>query len=129
VSCLRAAAVLVLETVTVGAPISREFMLMDAPVQLFQNAALHVQPNGSVQVVRMTDSPLPPYSHFNGLIVPSADPAIALVVPGPDQPNYTARLPKQTRTTPSSSTNGSRTASCCTTRAWALLSPCRSGSS
>jgi hypothetical protein len=77
-------------TVTFGPPISREFMLMGAPAQLFQNAALQVQPDGSVQVMRMTD--LLPYSHFNGLTVPTADPAIAFVAPGPDQPNYTARL-------------------------------------
>jgi hypothetical protein len=75
---------------TFGAPISREFMLMGAPVQLFQNTALQVQPDGTVQVMRMTD--LLPYGQFNGLSVPTADPAMAFVVPGPDQPNYAARL-------------------------------------
>ena len=52
--------------------------------------ALQVQPEGSVQVMRMAD--LHSYSHFNGLSVPTADPAIAFVAPAPDQPNYTARL-------------------------------------
>ena len=63
---------------------------MGAPAQLFQNAAMQMQPDGSVQVMRMTD--LLPYSHFNGLTVPTADPPIAFVVPVPDQPIYTARL-------------------------------------
>jgi hypothetical protein len=92
--------------VTFGAPISREFLLMGAPVQLFQNAALQVQPDGSVRMMPMTDSPLLPYSHFNGLTVPSADPAIAFVAPGPDQPNYAARLQVFLQSTVPESWNG-----------------------
>ncbi|MDQ6669761.1 MAG: hypothetical protein M3069_03260 [Chloroflexota bacterium] len=76
---------------TFGQPISREFTLMGAPVQLFQNAALQVQPDGSVQVMQLTDPGLLPYTHLNGLTVPAADPAVAFVTPSPDQPNYTAR--------------------------------------
>jgi hypothetical protein len=77
---------------TFGEPISREFTLMGAPVQLFQDAALAVQPDGSVQVMQLTDPGLLPYTHLNGLTVPAADPAIAFVAPSPDQPNYAARL-------------------------------------
>jgi hypothetical protein len=79
-------------TATFGAPISREFVLMGAPVQLFQNAALQVQPDGSVQVMQATGPDLVPYSQLNGLNVPAADPAMAFVVPSVDQPNYPARL-------------------------------------
>jgi hypothetical protein len=77
---------------TFGEPISREFTLLGEPVQLFQNAALSVQSDGSVQVLQLTDPGLVPYTHLNGLSVPAADPAIAFVAPSPDQPNYPARL-------------------------------------
>jgi len=77
---------------TFGEPISREFTLFGQPVQLFQNAALQVQPDGSVQVMQLTDPGLVPYTQLNGLTVPGADPALALVAPTPDQPNYVARL-------------------------------------
>jgi hypothetical protein len=79
-------------TATFGEPISREFTLFSQPVQLFQNAALQVQPDGSVQALQLTDPGLVPYIHLNGLTVPGADPAIAFVTPTPDQPNYPARL-------------------------------------
>ncbi len=77
---------------TFGEPISREFTLMGAPVQLFQNGALQVEPDGSVQPMQLTDAGLLPYSHLNGLTVPPPDPAIAFVTPSPDQANYAARL-------------------------------------
>jgi hypothetical protein len=79
-------------TSTFGAPISREFTLFSQPVQLFQNAALQVQPDGSVQALQLTDPGLVPYTHLNGLTVPGADSALAFVAPTPDQPNYSARL-------------------------------------
>jgi hypothetical protein len=77
---------------TFGEPISREFMLFAQPVQLFQNMALQVQPDGSVQALQLTDPGLMPYVHLNGLTVPGADPALAFVTPTPDQSNYPARL-------------------------------------
>jgi len=79
-------------TATFGAPISREFVLMGAPVQLFQNAALQVQSDGSVQVMPATGPDLVPYSQLNGLSIPAADPALAFVAPSVDQANYPARL-------------------------------------
>src|SRR6266581_831196 len=39
---------------TFGAPISREFTLFGKSTQLFQNAALQVQPDGSVQAMQLT---------------------------------------------------------------------------
>jgi hypothetical protein len=77
---------------TFGAPISREFTLMGQPVQIFQNGALQVQPDGSVQALQLTDPGLVPYVHLNGLTVPGADPALGFVAPTPDDPNYSARL-------------------------------------
>jgi hypothetical protein len=77
---------------TFGEPISREFLLMGTPMQLFQNAALQVQPDGSVQPMQLTDPGLLPYTELNGLTVPAANPATAFVAPTPDQSNYIARL-------------------------------------
>lgn len=79
-------------TATFGEPISREFTLLGAPVQLFQDAALQVQTDGSVQVMQLTAPGLLPYTHLNGLTVPAADPAVAFVAPSPDQPNYAVRV-------------------------------------
>src|SRR6266545_5175713 len=43
---------------TFGAPVSREFHLLGAPVQLFENAALAVQPDGSVALLPLAERPL-----------------------------------------------------------------------
>jgi hypothetical protein len=77
-----------------GSPISREFSLpgSDNQVQLFQNAALQVQPDGNVQPLPLATDAFLPYTSFGGLSVPPADPAIGFVAPTPDQPNYPARL-------------------------------------
>jgi len=77
---------------TFGEPISREFTLLGKPVQLFQNAALQVQPDGSVQAMQLTDPGLVSATQLDGLTVPTADAAVAFVSPTPDQPNYSARL-------------------------------------
>ena len=79
-------------TNTFGEPISREFLLMGTPVQLFQNAALQVRSDGSVQPMQLTDPGLLPYTSIAGLMLPAASPATAFVAPSPDQPNYMARL-------------------------------------
>ncbi len=77
---------------TFGDPISREFNLLGTPVQLFQNAALQVQPDGSVQTMQLTDPGLVAATQLDGLTVPAADAALAFVTPTPDQPNYSARV-------------------------------------
>lgn len=75
-------------TATFGAPISRELTLLDSQVQLFQNAALQVLPDGTVRAMQVPGAT----RSLDGLTVPVADPAIAFVTPSPDQPNYAARL-------------------------------------
>jgi hypothetical protein len=77
---------------TFGPPISRGLTLLDSQVQVFQNAVLQVQPDGSVQPLQITAEGLLPYRSLDGLTVPAADPAVAYVTPNPDQPNYAARL-------------------------------------
>lgn len=75
-----------------GEPLSREFTLAGSPVQVFQNAVLRVVPDGSVQVLQITDPSLLPYTRVDGLTVPPEDPSVAFVAPDPNQPNYDARL-------------------------------------
>ena len=62
-------------TSTFGEPISREFLLMGTPVQLFKNAALQIQSDGSVQPMQLTDQGLLPYTSLAGLTLPAANPA------------------------------------------------------
>jgi len=77
---------------TFGEPISREFTLFGKPTQLFENAALQVQPDGSVVPLQLTDPSYFTASSVNGLSVPPADAAMAFVAPTPDDSNYAARL-------------------------------------
>jgi hypothetical protein len=91
---------------TFGEPISREFTLMGQPVQLFQNAALQVQPDGSVQAMQLTDPGLVSATQLGSLTVPAADAAVAFVTPTPDQPNYPARLQVFLQTVVPDSWNG-----------------------
>jgi hypothetical protein len=77
---------------TFGVPISRELPLGDSQVQLFENAAVRVQPDGSVQAVQLPSSGKLATQNLDGLTVPAADAATAFVTPSPDQPNYAARL-------------------------------------
>lgn len=79
-------------TSTFGEPISREFTLLGQPVQLFQNAALQVESDGSVQAMQLTDPSFAPTTPLDGLTLPAADAALAFVSPSPDQANYPARL-------------------------------------
>jgi hypothetical protein len=89
-----------------GAPISREFTLYGVQVQLFQQVALQVQPDGSVQVMQLTAPGLLPFTHLNGLTVPAADPALAMVTPGPEESNYTRRTLEFLQATVPESWNG-----------------------
>jgi hypothetical protein len=91
---------------TFGEPISREFTLAGRNVQLFQNAALAVQADGSVQPLQLSDPGLVPYTQLNGLTVPASDQAIAFVAPSPDQPNYDARLQVYLQATVPNTWNG-----------------------
>jgi hypothetical protein len=84
---------------TFGAPISREMAMQGLQLQIFQNAALQIQTDGSVQPVQLTGDGWLPYTSFGGLTVPKADAAVAFVAPTPDQPNYDARIAAYTNAT------------------------------
>jgi hypothetical protein len=77
---------------TFGEPISREFTLFGKPTQLFENAALQVQPDGGVLPLQLADPSYFTASTVDGLTVPPADAAMAFVAPTPADPNYMARL-------------------------------------
>lgn len=82
---------------TFGAPVSRAFTLRGATVQLFQWALLRVEADGSAQPVSLASEGWLPYTRINGLTLPAADPALALVTPKPGQPDYPTRLREFTR--------------------------------
>jgi hypothetical protein len=77
---------------TFGEPISNQFLLFGKQTQLFQNAALQVQADGSVVPLQLTDASLLSNGVVNGLTVPPADPALAFVTPSVNDVNYAARL-------------------------------------
>src|SRR5260370_23652139 len=77
---------------TFGEPISREFTLLGKPVQLFQNAALQVQPDGSVQAMQLTDPGPVSATQLDGLTVPAADAAGPFVRPTADLPEFSPEL-------------------------------------
>src|SRR5262245_17710124 len=58
---------------TFGAPISREMAMQGLQLQIFQNAALQIQTDGSVQPAQLTSAGWLPYTSFGGLTVPKAD--------------------------------------------------------
>jgi hypothetical protein len=76
---------------TFGEPISREFILYGSPVQLFERAAIQVQSDGSATVLPLSSAGLLPYTRFDNLNVPPADPALTFVAPTPDESNYGSR--------------------------------------
>jgi hypothetical protein len=78
---------------TFGEPISREFLLFGKPTQIFQNAALQVQPDGSVQPMPLADPGVLAGVQLGGLTIPATDGALAFVAPNADQANFAARLP------------------------------------
>ena len=78
---------------TFGEPISREFLLFGKPTQVFQNAALQVQPDGSVQPMQLADPGLLAGVQLGGLTLPAPDGALAFIAPDADQANFAARLP------------------------------------
>jgi hypothetical protein len=84
---------------TFGYPISREFVLRGSHVQLFQRTGLQVSDDGSVQPLNLLDPSLLSYARIGGSTFPSADPALVLETPGPDQPNYAVRIAEFVRAT------------------------------
>jgi hypothetical protein len=81
-----------------GYPVSREFVLRGAQVQLFQRTGLQLAADGSVHVLNLLDNSLLPYTRIDGGSLPPADPALVLA-PTPGQTGYSARLAEFVRAT------------------------------
>lgn len=76
-----------------GQPISRAFTLNGLTVQLFERALLQQQADGSVLPANLLDAGgYFPYTSVNGSTFPAPDPALAMVTPSPDQPQYLDRM-------------------------------------
>src|SRR3954468_21748189 len=64
---------------TFGAPVSQEFLFADAPTQIFELGALQVHGDGSVSVLPLASAGYLPFTAFDGLTVPAADGALAML--------------------------------------------------
>ena len=72
---------------TFGFPVSRSFVLLGFPAQVFQRHILRVHPDG-VKPVNLLDPDVLPVTTVNGATFPANDPALAGSAPPPNTPNY-----------------------------------------
>ncbi|MBI2954817.1 MAG: DUF642 domain-containing protein, partial [Chloroflexi bacterium] len=72
---------------TFGFPVSRSFVLLGFPAQVFQRHVLRVHPDG-VKPVNLLDPDVLPVTTVNFATFPPNDPALAGSAPPPTTPNY-----------------------------------------
>jgi hypothetical protein len=72
---------------TFGFPISREFLLSGARVQIFQRQVMQQQGSG-VGLLNLLDPGLMPYTRINGSVFPDVDEAMKNRTPAVGTPNY-----------------------------------------
>ncbi|MBX6770355.1 MAG: hypothetical protein IRY83_01380 [Chloroflexi bacterium] len=68
---------------TFGYPVSRPFRLQGFIVQIFQRRVIQLDAAGHPRLLNLLDPGLLPYRHFNGVTLPSADPALVRSAPNP----------------------------------------------
>lgn len=83
---------------TFGYPVSREFILLGFPVQIFQRAVMQRYPDGHVQLLNLLDTGLFPYTQVNGAVFPPVDNQLTATAPKVDSPNYSAAILQWVRT-------------------------------
>jgi hypothetical protein len=71
-----------------GYPVSRPFRLQGARVQVFQRFALRQGADGAVHTLNLLDAGVMPFTRFNGLAVPAADPSVTAAAPSPFAADY-----------------------------------------
>jgi hypothetical protein len=79
-------------TRTFGYPVSREFQLLGARVQIFQRLVLQIGPDGNARTMNLLDAGLMPYTRINGSTYPAPDPAITSETPIPSNSDYGPRI-------------------------------------
>jgi polysaccharide biosynthesis protein PslG len=77
---------------TFGYPVSRSFMLLGFPVQVFQREVMQLQPDGGVQTLNLLDEGLLPYTRINGSTFPAPDPNVVGQTPVVSDPDYATKI-------------------------------------
>src|SRR5436305_3407403 len=77
---------------TFGYPVSRQFMLLGFPVQIFQREVMQLQPDGGVQTLNLLDEGLLPYTAINGSTFPAPDTAVVSQTPVVSDPDYATNI-------------------------------------
>jgi len=73
---------------TFGPPISNQFTLMGAQVQIFRRFMLKQDPSGTVAAVNLIDAGAIPARGPGGQALPLADPSLIQAAPVPGSPDY-----------------------------------------
>lgn len=73
---------------TFGYPVSREFILLGFPVQVFQRAVMQRFPDGHVQLLNLLDTGIFPYTQVNGAVFPAVDQGLTATAPKVNASNY-----------------------------------------
>jgi len=79
---------------TFGYPVSREFILLGFPVQIFQRAVMQCYPDGHVQLLNLLDTGLFSYTQVNGAVFPGIDLQLTKTAPTSDTPGYAQAILK-----------------------------------
>jgi len=77
---------------TFGYPVSREFIFLGFPVQVFQRAVMQRYPDGHVQLLNLLDTGLFPYTQVNGAIFPGVDDQLTKTAPPVNSPGYSLAI-------------------------------------
>lgn len=77
---------------TFGYPVSREFVLEDFPVQVFQRGVMQLAPDGSVRLLNLLDEGLMPVTSINFAQFPAIDHALVATLPPVGAPDYGERI-------------------------------------
>lgn len=77
---------------TFGYPVSREFILLGFPVQVFQRAVMQRYPDGHVQLLNLLDPGLFPYTQVNGALFPGVDEQLTSTAPAPSSSGYSQAI-------------------------------------
>jgi hypothetical protein len=83
---------------TFGPPISNQFTLLGAQVQVFRRFVLRQNSDGAVSTVNFIDSGAIPDRGPNGQALPSVDPLLITAAPAPGTPDYARRVQSFIRT-------------------------------
>ncbi len=75
-----------------GYPVSREFLFLGFPVQIFQRAIMQKFPDGHVTLMNLLDSGLFPYTQVNGAQFPAIDQNLIGTAPPVGSSNYSQKI-------------------------------------